>query len=66
MDFANTNIVPEGYLIRESTIQRFNNYKDAYASYSGNANTAARNLSKSFGKTYWFYLHFINTQVKIR
>jgi hypothetical protein len=66
MDFANTNIVPEGYLIRESTIQRFNNYKDAYASYSGNANTAAGNLGKRFGETYWFYLHFINTQVKIR
>jgi hypothetical protein len=66
MSNAKKNIVPEGYLIRKSTIQRFSEYSNAYTSYSGNADTAAQNLKKRFGNTYWFYLHFINTQVKIR
>lgn len=66
MFYAKKNIVPEGYLIRESTIQRFSDYSNAYSSYSGNANMAAQNLNKRYGNTYWFYLHFINTQVKIR
>jgi MFS family permease len=66
MSYAKNNIVPEGYLIRKSTFQRFSEYSNAYTSYSGNADMAAQNLKKRFGNTYWFYLHFINTQVKIR
>lgn len=66
MVYAKKNIVPEGYMIKESTIQRFNDYSNAYSSYSGDINLMTQNLYKLYGETYWFYLHFINNQVKIR
>jgi len=55
---AKTNIVPEGYTIRESTKQRFNDYLKTYASYSGDPDLVSQYLSKRFGKTFWFYLQF--------
>ena len=66
MYYSNENIIPEGYMIRESTVKRFNDYSNAYSLYSDNPNLAAKKLYQSFGNTYWFYLHFINNKVKIR
>jgi hypothetical protein len=66
MYYAKKNIIPEGYMIRESTIKRFNDYSNAYSLYSANIEQAAKSLYQSYGNTYWFYLHFINNQIKIR
>jgi hypothetical protein len=60
------NVVPEGYSIRGSTIKNFNNFVNAYTSYSSNLNAAAEKLHKQYGSTYWFYLNFINKKAKIR
>lgn len=70
MNQTQKNIVPEGYMIRESTNKGFedyyNDYSNARSSYSGNLNLMAERLYKNYGKTYWFYLHFINNKVNIR
>ena len=60
------NIVPEGFVIRESTIQRFKDFLKAYSSFTGNLNLEAQRLYKPYGTTYWYYSYFKNTQVKIR
>jgi hypothetical protein len=53
------NIVPEGYRIRNSTIQRFNDYIDKFTPYFTRPKLeAAQALSKQFGNTYWFYSQF--------
>jgi len=58
MNRSNSNIVPEGFFIRESTKQRFNEYFKTSASYTGNPQSLPQFLSKRFGKTYWYYLQF--------
>jgi len=58
MKSNNTYLIPEGYTIRESTRERFNDYISTYASYSGNPQSLPQFLSKRFGKTFWFYLQF--------
>jgi len=56
---ANKNIVPKGYVIRESTTQRFKDYLNIYSPYFGKPRLeAARALSKLYGNTYWFYSQF--------
>jgi hypothetical protein len=64
MGATKRNAVPEGYGIRKATIQNFQNYAKAYgrASQSGKSVNAAESISRSFGNTYWFYLHFINNR----
>ena len=66
MYISKNNIVPEGYIIRNATIKRFTDYSNAFSQYAANPDLAAKNLYQSYGNTYWFYLHFINTKVKIR
>lgn len=55
---SDKSIIPEGYDIRPSTRQRFNDYLKSSASYSGNRDNLAQFMSKRFGGTYWFYLQF--------
>jgi hypothetical protein len=64
MGYAKKNAVPQGYGIRKTTMQNFQNYAKAYAqaSQSGNPRNGIESLSRSFGNTYWFYLHFINNR----
>jgi len=53
-------VIPEGFGIRKSTLQRFKDYIYAYHKYSGPPNLMAKSLEKEFGNSYWFYFHFIN------
>jgi hypothetical protein len=62
MGYAKKNVLPQGYGIRKSTVQRFKDYAKAYSSRSGSPETAAQSFHKSFGDTYWFYFHFINNR----
>jgi Family of unknown function (DUF6057) len=62
MGYAKKNVVPQGYGIRKSTAQRFKDYAKAYSSRSGSPQTAAKSFHKSYGNTYWFYLHFIDNR----
>jgi hypothetical protein len=62
MGYYKKNAVPEGYGIRKSTYQHFNDYAKAYSSRSGSPETAAPFFQRSYGNTYWFYLHFINNR----
>lgn len=58
--YENKNIMPEGFSFRPGTIQRFQDYARTYSEYRSNLTVAANQLKKRYGKTYWFYLQFIN------
>lgn len=60
--YSKQNIIPEGFGIRNSTLQRFKDYSYAYSKYSGSPNLLAKSLKEKFGDTFWFYYHFINPQ----
>ena len=60
--YSKQNIIPEGYGIRKSTLQRFKDYTYAYSANKGSPNLLAKSLEKQFGTTYWYYFHFINPQ----
>jgi hypothetical protein len=62
INYMKQNLLPQGYGIRKNTIERFKSYADAYYSYTGKPEMAAQLFSRSFGNTYWFYLHFVNNQ----
>ncbi|OFY68218.1 MAG: hypothetical protein A2Y71_02350 [Bacteroidetes bacterium RBG_13_42_15] len=56
--YENKNLVPEGYSLRQITINRFNDYATAYTAYRSDRKTAASELGKKYRKTYWYYLQF--------
>lgn len=58
--YENQNIVPEGYSFRQETINRFNDYARIYTTFRTDRKVAAYELSKKYGKTYWYYLQFPN------
>jgi hypothetical protein len=58
MAYFKKDLVPEGFQIRTSTIQRKNEYIARISQSGGDRNLAARNLYPQFGNTAWFYLHF--------
>ena len=60
MTFFKKDLVPEGYSIRPETIQRKNEYIASIARCGGNRDLAKRELYKQFGKTCWYYLHFVD------
>ena len=56
---ANQNVVPEGYSIRESTMQRFRYYLSTNATYVARSRAeAAKALGKEYSNTYWYYSQF--------
>ena len=62
--YENKNIMPAGFSFRPETISRFNDYMTKYNSFRDNTELAARELKKTYGKTYWYYLQFINNKEK--
>ena len=58
--YENKNIMPEGYSFRPETIRRFQDYAKTYSIYRSNLNVATDQLKKRYGKTFWYYLQFIN------
>jgi hypothetical protein len=60
--YSKQNIIPEGYGIRNSTLQRFKAYTYAYSAYNGSPESRAQSMVKEFDTTFWFYFHFINPQ----
>ncbi|MDO9340355.1 MAG: DUF6057 family protein [Bacteroidales bacterium] len=60
--YENKNIMPEGFSFRPETIRRFQDYAKTYTTYRNNPAVAAKELKKRYGKTYWFYLQFINNK----
>jgi len=62
MGYTKKNVVPQGYGIRKATIQRFSNYAKLYSSQSGNRANVEQIFAKTYGNTYWYYLHFINNR----
>jgi len=53
-----TKLIPEGYSIRESTLQTFNNYIITYSTYTGTPDKLQEILFSRFGKTYFYYYQF--------
>ena len=49
--------ITQAYPIREQTVQRFNNYVQAYKQAQANPQML-NSLYRQYGKTYWFYHHF--------
>jgi len=70
MSKTGKNIIPEGYVIRSSTIKRFDEYLKAYSDpykvSSRDPEVNSQRFYKDYGQTYWYYLHFINNELKIR
>jgi len=64
MTYFKKDLVPEGYTIRPATIQRKNDYIAQLSKCGGDRELAARSLYPQFGKTYWYYLHFIEQSQK--
>ena len=62
MSYANKDIVPKGYTISQTTLNRLSEYAAAIYSYGKNTDVAARELYGKFGKTYWYYSKFVNSQ----
>jgi len=58
MAYFKKDLVPEGFRVRSSTVQRKNEYIAQIAQSGGDRNQAARKLYPQFGNTAWFYLHF--------
>lgn len=64
MVYFKKDLVPEGFSIRPSTIQRKNDYVAQLSGFGRDRKLAARELYKQFGKTYWYYLHFAEQSEK--
>jgi len=62
MSYTNKNIIPEGYTISQTTRNRLSDYAATIYNYGNNIDFAAREMYSKFGKTYWYYLKFINSQ----
>jgi hypothetical protein len=62
MSYTKKNIVPEGYTISMATRNRLSEYANTIYSFGDNTNMAASSMYSKFGKTYWYYLKFINNQ----
>jgi len=58
MTYFKKDLVPEGFTIRPTTLQRKNDYIAQLSKYGSNRELAAASLRSQFGKTYWYYLHF--------
>lgn len=58
MTLFKKDLVPEGYSIRPSTLQRKEEYIAQIASCGGNRELAVSRLKKQFGNSCWYYLHF--------
>jgi hypothetical protein len=58
MAYFKKDLVPEGFQIRSSTVQRKNEYIVQIAQSGGDRNQVARKLYPQYGNTAWFYLHF--------
>lgn len=62
MSYTKKDVVPEGYVIRMDTRNRLSDYASMINSFGDNTNAAARAMYGKYGKTYWYYLTFINNQ----
>jgi hypothetical protein len=62
MSYANIDVVPEGYTISQATRNWLSDYAATIYTYGNNIDLAAREMYSKFGKTYWYYLKFINSQ----
>ena len=60
IEFSKQNVLPQGYNIIKSTIEKFRKYVYTYSSNSNNPNALTGFLRREFGSTYWYYYHFIN------
>lgn len=56
--YERKRVVPQGYMISQQTIDRFNEYARIYSRFRNDRKIAASELSKKFGKTFWYYLQF--------
>ena len=62
MSYSGKNIIPEGYTISRATRNRLSEYAALIYNYVNNTDLAAREMYNKFGKTYWYYLKFNNSQ----
>jgi hypothetical protein len=53
-----SNIVPAGFLISNTTRDRFRDYARMFAANRNNMDKAANALSVDFGNTFWYYMQF--------
>ena len=60
--YSKQNVIPEGFDIRKSTLERFKNYLYTYSRNNITPELKMQMLKKEFGDTYWFYFHFNKTQ----
>ncbi len=60
MAYFKKDLVPEGFQIRNSTVQRKNEYIAQISQCGGDRNLAAHKVYPQFGNTAWFYLHFVD------
>ncbi len=54
-------MTPEGYAIRQSTLDNFSRYYDLLKQNGRNPEKAKQMLANPFGNTFWYYLNFSNS-----
>jgi hypothetical protein len=64
MSYAKKDIIPEGYTISATTQNLFSEYAKMFFSLGDDPDKTARSMYGKFGKTYWYYLKFINNQAR--
>jgi hypothetical protein len=64
MSYSKKDIIPAGYSISITTQTLFSDYAKVFFSLGDNPDEAARVMYSRFGKTYWYYLKFINNNAK--
>jgi hypothetical protein len=64
MSYSKKDIIPAGYSISLATQNLFNDYAKMFFSPGNNPEEKAIAMYAKFGKTYWYYLKFINNQAQ--
>jgi hypothetical protein len=58
--YEKKNILPAGFSFQPESVSRFRDFITRCNSYKGNSELAAKELKRTYGNTYWYYLQFIN------
>ncbi len=62
MGYSKQNIVPAGFNIRKSTLEKFKSFAYSFPRSSGSSIPGPKLLESEFGTTFWYYYHFNNNQ----
>lgn len=66
MYYTNKNVIPAGYVLRQSSARRFDAFMKLFSSSSSLSQRTVDKLSQEFGDTYWYYFYFLNKNANVQ